>query len=82
MIAIDSIFPIKRVNFHVENARVGPTTDYDKLTLEIWTDGTISPRDALSNAAGFFVNISISSSILKSVPMRNHPAAAKICPMK
>ena len=53
VIAVDSIFsPIKRVNFHVENARVGRMTDYDKLTLEIWTDGTISPRDALSNAAG------------------------------
>lgn len=39
------------MNFHVENARVGRMTDYDKLTLEIWTDGTISPRDALSNAA-------------------------------
>ena len=53
VIAVDSIFsPIKRVNFQVENARVGRMTDYDKLTLEIWTDGTISPRDALSNAAG------------------------------
>ncbi|HJT20400.1 MAG TPA: DNA-directed RNA polymerase subunit alpha [Nitrospira sp.] len=53
VIAIDSIFsPIKRVNFQVENARVGRMTDYDKLTLEIWTDGTISPRDALSTAAG------------------------------
>jgi len=53
VIAIDSIFsPIKRVNFHVENARVGRMTDYDKLTMEIWTDGTISPRDALSTAAG------------------------------
>jgi DNA-directed RNA polymerase subunit alpha len=52
VIAIDSVFsPIKRVNFHVENARVGRMTDYDKLTLEIWTDGTISPRDALSTAA-------------------------------
>ncbi len=53
MIAIDSIFsPIRRVNFHVENARVGRMTDYDKLTMEIWTDGTISPRDALSTGAG------------------------------
>ncbi|HEY7533608.1 MAG TPA: DNA-directed RNA polymerase subunit alpha [Nitrospiraceae bacterium] len=52
VIAIDSIFsPIKRVNFHVENARVGRMTDYDKLALEIWTDGTIAPRDALSTAA-------------------------------
>ncbi len=53
VIAIDSVFsPIKRVNFHVENARVGRMTDYDKLTMEIWTDATISPRDALSTAAG------------------------------
>ncbi|MCP9454507.1 MAG: DNA-directed RNA polymerase subunit alpha [Nitrospira sp.] len=52
VIAIDSIFtPIKRVNFQVENARVGRMTDYDKLTMEIWTDATISPRDALSTAA-------------------------------
>ncbi len=53
VIAIDSVFsPIKRVNFHVENARVGRMTDYDKLTMEIWTDATISPREALSTAAG------------------------------
>jgi len=53
VIAIDSIFsPIKRVNFQVENARVGRMTDYDKLTMEIWTDGTILPSDALSTAAG------------------------------
>jgi len=53
VIAVDSIYsPIKRVNFHVENARVGRVTDYDKLTLEIWTDESITPRDALSTAAG------------------------------
>lgn len=52
VIAVDSIFsPVKRVNFQVENARVGRMTDYDKLTLEIWTDGTTTPRDALSTAA-------------------------------
>jgi len=53
VIAVDSIYsPIKRVNFHVENARVGRVTDYDKLTLEIWTDESITPPDALSTAAG------------------------------
>lgn len=52
VLAVDSIYsPVKRVNFQVENARVGRMTDYDKLTLEIWTDGSISPRDALSEAA-------------------------------
>jgi DNA-directed RNA polymerase subunit alpha len=55
VIAVDSIFtPIKRVNFHVENARVGRMTDYDKLTMEIWTDGSISPQEALSSAAEVF----------------------------
>jgi DNA-directed RNA polymerase subunit alpha len=52
VLAVDSIFsPVKRVNFQVENARVGRMTDYDKLTLEIWTDGSLTPRDALSEAA-------------------------------
>jgi DNA-directed RNA polymerase subunit alpha len=55
VLAVDSIYsPVKRVNFHVENARVGRITDYDKLTLEIWTDGSLSPRDALSEAASMF----------------------------
>jgi len=51
-IPIDSIFsPIQRINFHVENARVGRVTDYDKLILEIWTDGSIKPDDALAFSA-------------------------------
>ncbi len=50
-IAIDSVFsPVKRVNYDVENTRVGQRTDYDKLTLEVWTDGTVTPEDALSYA--------------------------------
>ena len=52
VIPIDSIYsPVRRANFHVENARVGRMTDYDKLTMEIWTDGSVTPRDALSSAA-------------------------------
>jgi DNA-directed RNA polymerase subunit alpha len=52
VIPVDSIFsPVTRANFHVENARVGRVTDYDKLTLEVWTDGSITPRDAVSSAA-------------------------------
>ena len=51
-IPIDAVFsPIKRVNFTVGNARVGQKTDYDKLTLEIWTDGSIVPEDALAYSA-------------------------------
>lgn len=51
-IPIDAIYsPIKKVNFTVSNARVGQMTDYDKLTLEIWTDGSGKPEDALAYAA-------------------------------
>lgn len=51
-IPIDSIFsPIKKVNFTVSNARVGQMTDYDKLTIEIWTDGSVKPDDALAYSA-------------------------------
>jgi DNA-directed RNA polymerase subunit alpha len=51
-IPIDAVYsPIKRVNFTVGNARVGQKTDYDKLTLEIWTDGSIVPEDALAYSA-------------------------------
>ncbi len=51
-IAIDSIFsPVSRVNFLVENTRVGQRTDYEKLVLDIWTDGRVTPDDALKTAA-------------------------------
>jgi DNA-directed RNA polymerase subunit alpha len=49
---VDAIFsPIRRVNFDVERARVGQRTNYDKLIIETWTDGTVRPEDALSQAA-------------------------------
>jgi len=52
VIPIDALFsPIRRVSYVVGNARVGQRTDYDKLTLEIWTNGTVNPRDALAYAA-------------------------------
>ncbi len=51
-IPIDAVFsPIRKVNHVVTNARVGQRTDYDKLTLEVWTDGSISPEDAVKGAA-------------------------------
>ena len=51
-IPVDSIFsPIKRVNYVVGNARVGQRTDYDKLTLEVWTDGSVLPEDAVAYAS-------------------------------
>jgi len=52
VIAIDSLFsPVSRVRYNVEQARVGQKTDYDKLILELWTDGRISPDDALTQAS-------------------------------
>jgi DNA-directed RNA polymerase subunit alpha len=51
-ISIDAVFsPIKRVNYTVGTARVGQMTDYDKLTMEVWTDGSILPEDAVAYAA-------------------------------
>jgi DNA-directed RNA polymerase subunit alpha len=56
--------PVRRVNYHVEAARVGQATDYDKLVIEVWTNGTITPRDAVGVAAvllrdhlAIFVNV-------------------------
>ncbi len=52
IISLDAIFsPIKKVNFRVTQARVGQITDYDSLTVEIWTDGSLTPEDALAYAA-------------------------------
>jgi len=54
-IPLDAIFsPVKRVRFDVQNTRVGQIIDYEKLTLEIWTDGRIKPQEALSHAVGIF----------------------------
>jgi DNA-directed RNA polymerase subunit alpha len=52
VIPVDSMFsPIRKVNYHVENTRVGQITDYDKLTIELWTDGSIRPDESVSLAA-------------------------------
>ena len=52
VIAVDSIYtPVLKVNYTVEDTRLGQVTDYDKLTMEVWTDGTISAKEALSQAA-------------------------------
>ena len=52
VIPIDSIFsPNRKVNYQVENTRVGQVTDFDKLTLEVWTNGSIKPDEAVSQAA-------------------------------
>ncbi|GIW48947.1 MAG: DNA-directed RNA polymerase subunit alpha [Caloramator sp.] len=56
LIPVDSIYtPVKRVNYTVENTRVGQITDYDKLTLELWTNGTIKPEEAVSLSAKILI---------------------------
>jgi len=57
LIAIDAIYtPIKRVNYQIENTRVGKRTDYDKISLEIETDGSISPKEAFAEAIGTIIS--------------------------
>ena len=73
VIAVDSIFtPIQRVNMHVEDTRVGQVTDYDKLTLDVWTNGTLGPDEAISLAAkvlnehlNLFINLSDAAEDIK-----------------
>ncbi|GAB4435145.1 MAG: DNA-directed RNA polymerase subunit alpha [Chloroflexi bacterium OHK40] len=58
-IPVDAIFtPVPRVNYVVENTRIGQATDFDRLLLEVWTDGTVKPGDALSHAARVLVQYS------------------------
>jgi DNA-directed RNA polymerase subunit alpha len=55
VIPIDAIFsPVEKANFTVEKTRVGQSTDYDRLLIEVWTDGTMSPEEAVSHAAQLF----------------------------
>jgi DNA-directed RNA polymerase subunit alpha len=56
-IPVDAIFsPVQRVNYSVENTRVGQMTNYDRITLQVWTDGTLSPEEALRRAANILVD--------------------------
>ncbi|MBN1877331.1 MAG: DNA-directed RNA polymerase subunit alpha [Anaerolineae bacterium] len=56
VLPVDALFsPIRRVNFHIDQARVGQLTNYDRLTIEVWTDGRIAPLDALKYAARILV---------------------------
>lgn len=51
-IAIDSVYsPLKRVNYRISNARIGQKTDFDKLTMEVWTDGSVSPEESIAYGA-------------------------------
>lgn len=73
VLPIDSIYtPIERVNYTVENARVGQRNDYDKLTLDVWTDGSLTPTEAVSLGAkiltehlAMFVDLTETAQMLK-----------------
>jgi DNA-directed RNA polymerase subunit alpha len=75
-IPIDSVHsPVKKVNYLVEAARLGQTTDYEKLTVDVWTNGAITPRDAVSNAAklvrehlNIFINLEDAADALPEAP--------------
>lgn len=77
VIPVDSVFsPVKRVNFHVENARVGRITDYDKLNLEVWTDGSTTAQEAVTTAAIILrdhLTICIPSEELSEIPEEAKP---------
>ena len=89
VIAVDSIYtPVLKVNYQVEDTRLGQVTDYDKLTLEVWTDGTISAKEAISQAANLlnehlklFVDLSDESSITEVLVEKNEKGKEKILEM-
>ncbi len=89
VIPIDSIYtPVLKVNYTVENTRVGNMTDFDKLTLEVWTDGTISARDAVSLGAKIlcdhftlFTNLSDSISSKSTVVEKSETTRDKVLEM-
>lgn len=88
-IAVDSIYtPVLKVNFRVEDTRLGNVTDYDKLILEVWTDGTISAKEAVSQAANLlnehlklFINLSDESSITEIMAEKDEKGKEKILEM-
>ncbi|MBR6760568.1 MAG: DNA-directed RNA polymerase subunit alpha [Oscillospiraceae bacterium] len=89
VITVDSIYtPVLKVNYKVEDTRLGQITDYDKLTIEVWTDGTISAKEALSQAANLlnehlrlFVDLSEESSIEQVLIEKNDGGKEKILEM-
>ncbi len=75
---VDAIFsPVRRVNFDVERARVNQRTNYDKLILEIWTDGTIRAEDAMGEAAKILINHLVIVAGITEVPQIAGPAPTK-----
>lgn len=89
IIAVDSIYtPVLKVNYTVENARVGQITDYDKLIIEVWTDGTISAKEAVSIAAklltehlNLFIDLSEEASVVEIMAEKDDKGKEKILEM-
>ena len=89
LIAMDSIYtPVVKVNYTVENTRVGQITDYDKLTLEVWTDGVISAKEAVSMAAkllnehlNLFVNLSEDTGVDRILAEKDNKSKEKVLEM-
>ena len=89
VIAVDSIYtPVERVNMNVENTRVGQQTDYDKLTLDVFTNGTLGPDEAVSLAAkvlsehlSLFVNLSESASKVEVISEKKNDEKEKVLEM-
>ena len=88
-IAVDSIYtPVLKVNYKVEDTRLGQVTDFDKLTIEVWTDGTISAKEALSQAANLlnehlklFIDLSEDASIAEVLVEQDDKGKEKILEM-
>ena len=89
VIAMDSIYtPVLKVNYTVENTRVGQITDYDKLILEVWTDGTISAKEAVSLAAklltehlNLFIDLSEEANVVEMLVEKDDKGKEKILEM-
>ncbi len=73
-IPVDAIFnPVRRASFRVERARIGQHTDYDRLVLEIWTDGAITPQESLSQAARLLVDHLSAIAGIEAIPFEAQP---------
>ena len=89
VIAVDSIYtPVLKVNYQGEDTRLGQVTDYDKLTMEVWTDGTISAKEAISQAANLlnehlrlFIDLSDEASIAEVLVEKDDKGKEKILEM-
>jgi DNA-directed RNA polymerase subunit alpha len=81
-IPVDSIHsPVRRVNYHVEGARVGQMTDYDKLIIEVWTNGAVSPQEAISLASELLGDhLRIFSAFETRIEEREEAAAPEVDP--